>query len=174
MNFLMEQKGCKKESTMSKKFFATVSSLIMAFMLSMPCFAAEKVEATANAPVLEEADSTSLVLNIDGSPSTRSGNISDFKNGTTTGYIGGTFTVPASESNSLIKVHWKAQPLNGANGSAVFKMNVSGISNPILLYTGSSQTASIGNLPAGTYSFSISPHTNVSGSYFYGLQFYAF
>ena len=84
------------------------------------------------------------------------------------------FTVPASESNSLIKVHWKAQPLNGANGSAVFKMNVSGISNPILLYTGSSQTASIGNLPAGTYSFSISPHTNVSGSYFYGLQFYAF
>ena len=72
---------------MSKKFFATVSSLIMAFMLSMPCFAAEKVEATANAPVLEEADSTSLVLNIDGSPSTRSGNISDFKNGTTTGNI---------------------------------------------------------------------------------------
>ena len=64
MNFLMEQKGCRKESTMSKKFFATVSSLIMAFMLSMPCFAAEKVEATANAPVLEEADSTSLVLNI--------------------------------------------------------------------------------------------------------------
>lgn len=97
--------------------------------------------------------------------------------GTTTGYLNGRFTVPNDSSGHLIRIHFLARPLEGANGAAVFRLVVSGngLSNTVYMPATHSLTPySIGNLPAGTYSYAISPHSNVSGTYAYGLQFYSY
>ncbi len=94
-----------------------------------------------------------------------------------TGTTRGTFSVPAEYSGHMIRVHWLCRAQSGANESAMYKMTVTGngLSYTVYLPVSYNFTAyTVGNLPSGTYTYSITPHTNVSGTYNYGLQFYSY
>lgn len=94
-----------------------------------------------------------------------------------TGNTIGTFSVPIEYSGHMIRVHWLCRAQSGANESAVYTMTVTGngLSFTVLLplsYEFSAYT--IGDLPSGNYTYKISPYTNVSGNYTYGLQFFSY
>lgn len=109
---------------------------------------------------------------------TRSGQLSDMTYTTTSGAnFGGNLTVPQSENGSLIKVFWRGVPQNGANSSAIFKLTISGNGQNKSIYlpaNNSTDSYAIANLPAGTYRYTFSPYSNVSGSYQCFYQFWAY
>lgn len=163
---------------MHTKLFKVILSVAMAFCLAVPfssvCFAedcAEPVTPVTTVPMTESSDSAmqSNVLS-----EARSGVIYGPVYGTTTGFVAGSFDVPYS---TVVNAHWKCTPVNGANGSAIFKMTVTGNGVTRTVYLDASNTAniySVGALDAGKYEYRIESYTNVSGEYFYGIQFYAY
>lgn len=168
---------------MKKSIFKSVLAMFIATMMAMTtssiCFAEESNDSAVAEmenqviSLVEEENGTPLSLTSEDGIMPLADQISDFRAGTTTGYIYGSFTVPNDCSGRLIKIAWAARVVDDANSSAVFKLRVAG--NTVLLpVTGSSAGYAIGNLPAGTYSYSIEPYSNVSGEYFYGFQFYAY
>lgn len=170
---------------MRKLHFKSILSMALAgclmFGSSIMCYAYDgNTNGEVNATVADKTaeEGTPLETITDGAISTRSGYISDLAyTETSTGKFGGSFTVPSSENLSLIKVHWRVNPQNGANSSAVFKMTISGngISRTVYLSCNTSATAySIDTLPAGSYTFNVSPYSNVKGSYLCFYRFYAF
>lgn len=160
-------------------------ALVVCFMLGSTavCYAYDgNAEKTANSQVMdvsvvEDTEGTPLPTTLDDSSLTRSGVINGPNYTTTTGYIGGTFSVPSDCDGHLIRVHWNATPQDGASSSAVFKMTITGNGLSYTVYLPSSsqiETASIGNLPQGTYRFEVTPYSNVSGSYICVYQFYSY
>lgn len=166
-----------------KKCFKTLLSTSLAVCLvvcsCIVCLAAEEkteAESYADFHVLEE-NGVRLPLESDEIGTSRDAVINGPNMGTTTGYISSSFTVPDEYSGHMIRFHWKATPAKGANNKATFKLYVTGNGLSYTIYlpcNTSAQAYTIANLPAGRYSISISPHTNVSGEYVYAYQVYAY
>lgn len=113
----------------------------------------------------------------DGAITPYSGYITELNYTSTTGTFGGRFTVPASENGSDIRVHWRAEPQNEANAAAIFQMTVTGngVTRTVLLPCNTAtQSFSIGALGTGTYSFTVRPYRDVSGTYLCFYRYYAF
>lgn len=185
---VVQAEKCRKESYMRKKLhLKSILSMALAvcFMLgaSTVCYAYDGNAVGAaesqvvDASVVNDTSGTPLPTIPDDTYLTRSGVINGPNYNTTTGYFGGSFSVPADCSGHLIRVHWNATPQAGANSSAVFKMTITGNGLSYTVYlpaTGQTVPVSIGNLPQGTYRYDVSPHTNVSGSYVCVYQFYSY
>lgn len=100
-------------------------AVCLMFGSSIMCYAYDgNTNGEVNATVADktaEEERTPLETVTDGAISTRSSYISNLAyTETSTGKFGGSFTVPSSENLSLIKIHWRVNPQNGANSSAVF------------------------------------------------------
>lgn len=164
---------------MKSKLFKAILSLAMAVCMLVPvsavCFADEYDETQAVATVSTQGNDEDN-MNETASPLsvTRSGVIYGPLYGTTSGFVAGKFEVPY---NTTVNAHWKSTPMNGANSSAVFKLTVTGNGITKTVYLDTTDTMksyAIGYLGQGEYQYTITPYTNVSGEYFYGIQFYAY
>lgn len=164
---------------MTKTRFGFLLSIIIATCLSLAsstvCMAAEPdltsyIEAEGGCPLPTSIDSNNDVMpcsNVIYGPIT----------GTTTGYLSSSFTVPLANAGDLIKIAWIARPQDGASSSAIFKLTVTGNGYSHVVYLPVSESAtgySISTLPSGTYTYTITPYSGVSGTYIYGIQFYAY
>lgn len=159
-----------------KKTFSLVLAIVMAFSMVSVCSAAELTDNLANEnlarveSVVASENGPALPVMTNGG-ATRATTYYGTNNGSTGGYLNGTFTVPAYCSGKLAKFTWSAGPQEGANANATFKLKVNGQT----FYVASNSepvTYNIGNLRAGTYSYSLTPYSGVSGQYAFALIFF--
>ena len=158
-----------------RRFITFVTIVSTAIFSSTVCFAAEDniyTEVSNAVETMVEADNGTALPQ--GDAITRA-NLGGAIATVTTGSLSSSFTVPANLSGSLVKVAIVIRTYDSsANPNATFALTIKSGDTPIrtVYPIVNENTFVIGNLADGTYNFSLSPQSNVSGNYVVGIQFY--